>query len=185
MEWGAQPPQLQFGAPRAEHTRAETHPMVGPFRPQMRTARARSAAPEAGAIPISTASFRLSRIYAVEMGSIRLRRVVFGVSPNTPNHHSFCTKQWKKSWCFEVVVETTTTARETRALPVQLHGFGLEGAALHIYTISNSSCSVPPVGRAVRSRLRDALCSRSSTVRLSISKVTSCGIPIPPENNRL
>jgi len=25
---------------------------------------------------------------------------------------------------FEVVVETTTTARETRALPIPLHGFG-------------------------------------------------------------
>jgi hypothetical protein len=52
--------------------------------------------------------------------STRLQRVVFGVSPNTFNH-SPLTKPRRKSLYVGVVVETTTTARETRALPAQLH----------------------------------------------------------------
>ena len=52
-------PGCSSARPRAEHTRATPHGMVERVLRPVRAARARPAAPEAGALPVSTASFRL------------------------------------------------------------------------------------------------------------------------------
>jgi hypothetical protein len=49
--WGAQPPRLLFGAPRAAHKRVGRPQWVGPFQASAWAARARRTAPEAGALP--------------------------------------------------------------------------------------------------------------------------------------
>jgi len=53
-------PGCSSARPRAEHERAETHPMVWKYRAQKWLARARPTAPEAGALPLQTQSFRRS-----------------------------------------------------------------------------------------------------------------------------
>ena len=57
--WGARPPRAQFGAPRTEHEGVRTHETVNSFRASCVSREARLTAPGAGALPISTESFRL------------------------------------------------------------------------------------------------------------------------------
>ena len=69
--WGAQPPRLLFGAPRAEHERVGRHRMVGPFQASVWAARARPTAPEAGALPFSDCMVPASACCRPGMRTIR------------------------------------------------------------------------------------------------------------------
>ena len=64
-------------------------------------------------------------------GSARLRRAVSGVPAETLSLHLHALKRCGNRWWNEVVSGTDTTARGTRALPVQLNRSGLGPACSH------------------------------------------------------
>jgi len=60
--------------------------------------------------------------HAVEEGSTRLWRVVYGVSPQTSSNQTFVTKDNEEDGLTKLTGETPSMARETRAVPMALHG---------------------------------------------------------------